>query len=1171
VVFYGNEISLGAFFGSWLLWIAAGAIAVTLLRRRGWLARPLLPLRILILALPLLLGTEVLALRVVRWLLDVSAIQLIPLGELFWSLLLINLPVGVALGAAFPLACELLNGQHTAGGGHRDGLVVRDVSLLYSLDAVGALLGGILFTFVVVEWLGVWRGLGGLTAALGIVAFALRARELERWLSLTAGAEVAIGLVVALTPVATVLKDRMEALRFETLQPGLELVAAVETRYGHVALARLGAQYSVVRDGRVAASFPQPRAIAQEAAYLYAQSNGAKRILSLGGVASGLVAELLRYPVERLDVVVPDRRAFALIRPYLPAESRQALEDPRLHLHLMDGRRFVNGLPEQARFDLVLIMESAPTSAYANRYFTLEFYQRLRAAMAPNGVLCTQVSSASNYLGGVVKSYSGSIYRTLRAVFAGVAVAPGDVQVFCASPAKDQVSDDPFVLERRYLDTPLAERRFPSLGFYSLLPRERVTFVQRQLEQAGAELNTDMHPVTYYLNMVLWGKFSVSEFVDWMDGLQRLGMWPYLIPPWVLVALFMLRGAMEGVPRPRLQRDAAALALVVLGLVAMAVQLTLIFSYQARVGFMFGRIALLNGIFMTGLALGAGGVGQVLARRRGADLSLAGLLVLLAVTLALLPAGLEWMSGMRIGIQEAVYLGLSAAAGLLVGVGFPFGVAQAQRDLGQVAQSSGLISAADNLGGALGGVLTGAILVPLLGMSGTLYLLAGYMLIALVPVLYARWIPIPVHFLRVRGFHSFPWPRLSWALLFVVLTVFFVSALVRGSQPPPQVRFNEAVLSAVSGSVQFSFRDTPIPHYLGSDAGDRETHTVSLASAAARAEVRGYAGPVHLLVSVDEHGILRGVRYLDSHETPSYIAGIRDWLAGLTGQDLSRHGLDLSRVDGLSGATVTSRAVLETINRAAAAGGEVAFSRHFAADHGGPPRQAAWSAPFWVTLALLLAFFPVYLSGREGLRLIYQAASLGVLGLWLNTRVTEIDLVNLSLGQWASLSTNPQRWLLLGFVAVSALAFGQAYCGYVCPFGALQEFISRAGRYLYLRSYPERPLERRMRFLKFVLLAVTLCVVWVSGESLWASFNPMQHLFGGHLTGWMGGIVALSLVGALFYYRFWCRYFCPFGAFLALSNKLAFLGRLAPKRRFEHCDLGVRTNTMWTVSAATGA
>jgi polyferredoxin len=68
----------------------------------------------------------------------------------------------------------------------------------------------------------------------------------------------------------------------------------------------------------------------------------------------------------------------------------------------------------------------------------------------------------------------------------------------------------------------------------------------------------------------------------------------------------------------------------------------------------------------------------------------------------------------------------------------------------------------------------------------------------------------------------------------------------------------------------------------------------------------------------------------------------------------------------------------------------------------------------------------------------------------------------------------------------------------------------------------------------------------------------MQHAFGGRLAGWILVLVILVVLGSLFYVRFWCRYFCPMGAFLALGNKIALLQRLAPKRRFEHCDLGVR-------------
>jgi polyferredoxin len=206
---------------------------------------------------------------------------------------------------------------------------------------------------------------------------------------------------------------------------------------------------------------------------------------------------------------------------------------------------------------------------------------------------------------------------------------------------------------------------------------------------------------------------------------------------------------------------------------------------------------------------------------------------------------------------------------------------------------------------------------------------------------------------------------------------------------------------------------------------------------------------------------------------------------------------------------------------------------------------------------VLLLFFPVYLSGSEPARLVLQLITLVVLGFWLNSLVTEVDLVNLSRGHVASFGENPQHWLLLGFVLVSALLFGQVWCGYLCPFGALQELISRLGRLLGLRSYPQRPLELRMRFMKFLLLALMLAAVWLGDDAFWASFNPMQHAFSGRMGGWMLGLLALTLAAALFHYRFWCRYLCPFGAFLALSNKIALLRRFAPKRRFEHCDLGV--------------
>jgi len=1151
VVFFGNEVSLGAFYGSWLWWIAIGSLLAFYWQRHPLMTQPSSWLRRLLLLLPLVLFLQVLLLRLVRLLLDVSATEFVPLGELFLSLFLITAPGSLLLGLAFPLACKVLNDSDR---GSVAAHAVRDVSWLYMADALGALLGGVLFTFILLRWLGLAGTLGMVTVLLGLAAALLRSGAGRwRWPEWLLGV---IGLLILLPPGSHWLGWQLDRLRFQTLHPSMQLLDSLDTRYGHLELARLGEQVSVLKDGRISQSFPLPREVQQQAAYLMSQAAGARHLLVMGGFASGLVAELLRYPVQRIDLLEQDEHAYQRILPYLPEQGRQALADPRLKTHFMDGRRFVNRWQGKQPFDLVLILDATPSSAYSNRYFTLDFYRRMRSEMTPDGVLCTGVSSASNYLGRTVGSFTGSVYRTLKQVFPEIAIMPGDQHLYCASAAAGRVTESPQELQQRYLAIPLEPRPFQAESFHSLLPEEEIRYARDQLEQSPSDLNTDQRPVTYYLNMILWGKFSASGFTDWLERLHRMGAWPYLLPLLLGIVLWLLRVSMEGFQRPRLVRQSATLALTLLGLIAMAAQLLVLLSYQSHVGFMFQRVALLNGLFMTGLALGAWS-GQWLARRGRPALTLIGVLLLVAVAMGGLPELLAALGRSTSDLQEGGYLQLTTLLGMLTGSGFPLAVAVVEREQAGVVRSSGIAQAADNLGGAVGGALTGTLLVPLLGMRWSGYLLAGYALLALLPLSYGRWMPQQLPLLNRRGHAAFPWSGLGWALIWLVL-LGYGWQLLQPADSGHRLHFDERQLAAVSGSSEFTLNDQPFPYYLGS-GGAKQGSTATLSTLAAAPQVQGYAGPLNLLLAVGEQGILRGVRYLDSNETPSYIADIDRWLAGLSGLDLSRRPLSLQRVDGMSGATVTSRAALEAINASAQAVGRVAFDQAWA-----PAQQDGASSPAWqdarfiVTLMLLLLFFPVYLSGSERGRLLFQAAALLILGVWLNSLMTEVDLINLSLGHWTSLSENPQRWLLIGFVAISTLLFGQVWCGYLCPFGALQEFISRIGNRIGLRHYPDRRLETAMRFIKFLLLALLLVLVWTGGDARWARFNPMQYAFAGHWQGWMAVLLLLVVVGALFHFRFWCRYLCPFGAFLALGNKLALLDRLAPKRRFDHCDLGVK-------------
>jgi NAD-dependent dihydropyrimidine dehydrogenase PreA subunit len=89
-----------------------------------------------------------------------------------------------------------------------------------------------------------------------------------------------------------------------------------------------------------------------------------------------------------------------------------------------------------------------------------------------------------------------------------------------------------------------------------------------------------------------------------------------------------------------------------------------------------------------------------------------------------------------------------------------------------------------------------------------------------------------------------------------------------------------------------------------------------------------------------------------------------------------------------------------------------------------------------------------------------------------------------------------------------------------------------------------KTLDRVLRYLKYVVLAVTVAMAWITGE-LWITpydpFNALGHLadFNELLTSYLIGFIVLviTLLGSLVYDRFFCKYLCPAGALYGLIGK----------------------------------
>jgi len=136
-----------------------------------------------------------------------------------------------------------------------------------------------------------------------------------------------------------------------------------------------------------------------------------------------------------------------------------------------------------------------------------------------------------------------------------------------------------------------------------------------------------------------------------------------------------------------------------------------------------------------------------------------------------------------------------------------------------------------------------------------------------------------------------------------------------------------------------------------------------------------------------------------------------------------------------------------------------------------------------------------------------------------------------------------------------SLFFGRIFCGWVCPFGALQDLLGK----LNVPRPPQFPVRVR-RFLirqKFVLTALFLAAVFLAGRgvlgriipgSLWCAVDPFHTVFSLFVLGSFTGGVAL-LAGLIFLPRFFCQYLCFYGAVLGFLGRAHLYRRLFRARK----------------------
>ena len=196
----------------------------------------------------------------------------------------------------------------------------------------------------------------------------------------------------------------------------------------------------------------------------------------------------------------------------------------------------------------------------------------------------------------------------------------------------------------------------------------------------------------------------------------------------------------------------------------------------------------------------------------------------------------------------------------------------------------------------------------------------------------------------------------------------------------------------------------------------------------------------------------------------------------------------------------------------------------------------------------------------QGIRigfLVYTVVFIGWYTLGQLSIVNVLTFTHAMMGdfRWELFLMDPIIFILWGFTAASILLWGRGvFCGWLCPFGALQELINEAARRLNIKQY-ELPfyVHERLWAVKYIIF---LGLFAISMESMgtaerFAEVEPFKTtiLLAFQREWWYVTYAITLLFVSMFTRKVYCRYICPLGAALAIPTKLRLFDWL--KRRKE--------------------
>lgn len=711
--FLGNELTLGIILANWLILEAAGSFLIGKTVEK--VEKKIEVYVFLQIFFSVALPFSIYLCRIFKSLLLVTPGEGLGFVPILYSSFLILLPVSLSHGALFTYGSKLY-----AQAEEKD---ATSIGKVYILETVGSIIGGLLITFLLVQYFNSFKIAFMISLLNALISASLlwpgerpllQAKHLSWFLSIF---YVLLFLFLLFSPTS----NKIHQSSLQQQWRGLNVIHNENSIYGNITVTQRGEQFTFFTDGVPSITTPVPDIASIEDMVHFSMllHEIPQSILILSGGAGGMIHEILKYPVIRLDYVELDPLLLKLIHQFQTPLTQSELSDPRVKIHDTDGRFFVSRT--QDRFDIIFIGLSAPQELQTNRLFSSEFFSMARKKMKTGGILVLTLPGSLTYISPELRDLNGCILDTLKRNFQYVRIIPGDTNLYFASDSEKLIMADPQTLTKRLAERKVKTNLFTESYVEYRLHERWQHWYQKSMEREKVRTNSDFRPLGVFFSLSYWNALFSPYLSNLFKYFEKLSLgWMAWITAFLTLFLAMLF-----LKKPRFSDSSLPYAIFTSGFANMIFDLAIIFTFQTLYGYLYYQIGLLITIFMVGIALGSFFITQRLDRIPKGDtlflwteFSIIFFALLLPVVLTIPSHHLEKPAVYT--LLYGTFLLMSFLCGILVGLQFPLATKiylNTRSGEGKIGHTAGFLYGADLLGGFFGGLLGGVLLLPILGLT----------------------------------------------------------------------------------------------------------------------------------------------------------------------------------------------------------------------------------------------------------------------------------------------------------------------------------------------------------------------------------------------------------------------------------------------------------------------